>query len=221
MNFDNIVDLIVEEVYKKINESPKNSGKNKLAVVIGENKDNNSFNIVDNTYSIVQYNENIKDCDVVIVPFLCIKGMANLANLTTTTKSEYFIIKMLMSGKKVYVLEDGLHYRKYKNTAPKALYNKYLEFEDKLINFGVEIIQSSNIENKLLNSSSLERLPLVNNVGESEKSGEIRNKKLISEADLRKIYMSGSRVIFVDKKSIITPLANDFIRINNINIIKN
>ncbi|MGL5379455.1 TIGR02536 family ethanolamine utilization protein [Clostridium sp.] len=221
MNFDNIVDLIVEEVYKKIKESPKNSGKNKLAVVIGENKDNNSFNIVDNTYSIVQYNENIKDCDVVIVPFLCIKGMANLANLTTTTKSEYFIIKMLMSGKKVYVLEDGLHYRKYKNTAPKALYNKYLEFEDKLINFGVEIIQSSNIENKLLNSSSLERLPLVNNVGESEKSGEIRNKKLISEADLRKIYMSGSRVIFVDKKSIITPLANDFIRINNINIIKN
>lgn len=221
MNFDNIVDLIVEEVYKKISESPKKSGTNKLAVIIGENRNSSLFNILDNTYSIVQYNENIKDCDVVIIPFLCIKGIANLANLTTTTKSEYFIIKMLMSGKKVYVLEDGLQYRKYKNTAPKALYNKYLEFEDKLINFGVEIIQSLNIESKLLNSSSLEKVPLLSNINEDKKSGEIRHKKLISEADIRKIYMSGSRVIFVDKGSIITPLANDFVRINNIDIIKN
>ena len=49
-------------------------------------------------------------------------------------------------------------------------------------------------------------------------SFEIRNKKLISEMDLRKPFMNGMKSVVIDKKSIITPLANDFIRIHNLKV---
>ncbi|MDO7203363.1 hypothetical protein Q5M85_03115 [Paraclostridium bifermentans] len=34
--------------------------------------------------------------------------------------------------KKVHVMEDGLEYKRYKQTAPKTLYNKYLNFGKEL-----------------------------------------------------------------------------------------
>lgn len=220
MNLDSIVDLIVEEVYKKINMSPKDDKNKKLAVILGDYNFDKYSGMLDNDYKVVKYDESIKECDLVIIPYLCIKGMANLANMTMTSKSEYFIVKMLMSGKKVYVLEEGLQYRKYKHTAPKALYNKYLEFEDSLIKYGIEIIQSPiSLENKLLSVTPEKYEPITELIEVNKPSLEIKNKKLISESDIRRAYMNGVRVVIVDKGSIITPLARDFVKINNISII--
>ncbi|HBB29925.1 MAG TPA: propanediol utilization protein [Clostridiales bacterium] len=50
---------------------------------------------------------------------------------------------------------------------------------------------------------------------------EIKGKKAITEADIKKSYLSGIKTITISKESMITPLAVDFIRINNIKIIRN
>ncbi|MDU7964099.1 MAG: ethanolamine utilization protein, partial [Clostridium perfringens] len=47
----------------------------------------------------------------------------------------------------------------------------------------------------------------------------LSNKKLVSESDLRKPHINGVRTLIVDKKAIITPLAKDYIRINNLNVV--
>ena len=81
------------------------------------------------------------EADIAIVSKLSIKSMANIATLTSINEEENFIINMLLAGKKVYVLESGLEYRKYKNTAPRALYNKYLSFEKELEVYGIDVIE--------------------------------------------------------------------------------
>ena len=85
-----------------------------------------------------------KDCDILLISKLCIKGLSNIAQGTCTTKAENFALEMLLKGKKVYILEDGIEYRKYKNTAPKVLYNKYIKFEEELLAYGIEVIDDLN-----------------------------------------------------------------------------
>ena len=219
MEYDNLVNIIVEELYKKLKETPSNDTRKK-AVVLEKNIDK-YYKMLGNEYEIVSYSENIKDCDVVIVPTLCLKGMGNLANLTCSTKEEHFIIKMLMKGKKIYILEEGMYYKKYKNTAPKQLYSKYLEFERQLINYGIEILGSSlnntyTLQDNIYIDNKLDNAPKR----VANKTAEITNKKLISESDIRRQYITGSNVIVIDSKSIITPLARDFIRLNHIEIMR-
>ncbi|HAT4807034.1 TPA: ethanolamine utilization protein, partial [Clostridioides difficile] len=55
---------------------------------------------------------------------------------------------------------------------------------------------------------------------DNEFSLDLRNKKLISEADLRKPTINGVKNILVNKKSIITPLAVDFMRIHHLKLKK-
>lgn len=49
---------------------------------------------------------------------------------------------------------------------------------------------------------------------------EIKDKKAITESDLKKHYLNGIKTIVISKEAMITPLATDYIRINNIKIIK-
>ena len=221
MEQDNLVNLIVEELYKRIRETPISNDTRKKAVILEKDNIERYYELLGSEYNLISYDENIKDCDAVIIPRLCLKGMGNLANLTCSTKEEHFIIKMLMSGRKVYILEEGMYYKKYKNTAPKQLYSKYLDFERQLINYGIEILGSSmsntyRLEENIYGNNKVD----INTKKVMNKSSEITNKKLISESDVRKHYINGSRVIVIDSNSIITPLARDFIRINHIEIMR-
>lgn len=225
MNYDKLVDLIVKEVYKKLEETNKNIVKHKIAVIIGDVELDpiTKFNL-DEEYTVTSYNEEQLEADIAIVSTLSIKSMANIATLTGINEEENFIINMLLAGKKVYVLENGLEYRKYKNTAPRALYNKYLSFERELKVYGIDIVEFiEKVEDKTTRKEEYKKIEDISiletsNFISEEMSFEIRNKKLISEMDLRKPFMNGMKSVVIDKKSIITPLANDFIRIHNLKV---
>lgn len=221
MNYDKLVDLIVQEVYKKLQESAKSTVKDKTAVIVGEYDLIAAGRALGHSYNVISYGEESVEGDVIIVSTLTIKSMANLATLVGTNDEENFIIKSLMEGKKVYVLEDGLEYRKYKNTAPKALYNKYLDFEKELKLYGINLIEYiGNLVDKIPKKQcdKAEATIEIANPTVDEFSLEIRNKKLISESDLRKPFINGMKTLIIDKKSIITPLASDFIRIHNLKV---
>ncbi|EGT4720742.1 putative ethanolamine utilization protein [Clostridioides difficile 824] len=250
MNYDNLVDLITEEIYKKINSNEIKISNKPKAVIVFE-QDNNKFNLLKDEFEIVEFDKSIRECEIVIVSRLCMRGLSNIALGNSTSDEERFILKMIMKGKKVYVLDEGIEYKKYKDTAPKALYKKFMSFEDEICKFGVEIIKDLNVitKNKLninklninklnikkelestrgskkedtkvldkdvLNLTSVESVKIDN-----EFSLDLRNKKLISEADLRKPTINGVKNILVNKKSIITPLAVDFMRIHHLKLKK-
>lgn len=229
MNYSELVDLIVKEVYTRL-EQPVNAVKSettdnrKVLVVFDEENIEKYNSIVGDNYKIIPYSKDVKDCDVIFASKLCLKGLANLATLNIDTPEHSFMVRMLMKGKKVYILEDGIQYRRYKNTAPKPLYNKYIEFEKELIKHGMDIIESiSSIEHRKSIIEVKEKkveavVSTIENSMMEENSFEIRNKKLISEADLKKPFMNGMKSVVIDKKSIITPLANDFIRLHHLKV---
>lgn len=230
MNYDKLVDLIIEEIYKKINNDELKVSNKPKAVTVFE-QDNSKFNLLRDEFEILEFNKSIKECEVVIVSKLCMRGLSNLALGNSTSDEERFILKMLMKGKKVYVLDEGIEYKRYKDTAPKALYKKFISFEDEIRKFGVEIIKDLNTIAKsklsiqsetteILNKDTISLINTENTNIDNEFSLDLRNKKLISEADLRKPTINGVKNILVNKKSIITPLAVDFMRIHHLELKK-
>lgn len=223
MDYNKLIDLIVDEIYKKINESKVSEVKKSPKCVVLWEKDESRFKPLKDKFEVLSYDDNIKEADMVIVSSLCLRGLSNLSIGNSTSNEERFILKMLMMGKKVYIMEDGLEYKRYKSIAPKALYNKYIAFEQELKKFGVNVVKDIfNIldENKVtykeeINSSET----IIDKAKEATNEVlDLRNKKLISESDLRKPQMNGVSKILVGKKSIVTPLANDFIRIHHLKV---
>lgn len=216
MNYDKMVSIIVEEVLDKLKETPKTNKCSKKAVVF-QHGDLDCFNdFLGKEYNIISYDENIQDCDIAIIPKLTLGTMANLANLNASSIEEKFIITMIMRGKKIYILEGGIEYKIYKDTAPKQLYNKYLNFEKQLINYGIEILNEG-CNSEITSSYHGE---LSSNLSIEDAKSERISKRVITESDIRKIYEKEKNVIIVGDNSILTPLARDFIKINNIEIIK-
>lgn len=234
MDYDNIVNLIVEEIYKKINNKEFTQVSKPKAVVLWD--DVSKFDLLKDEYEVIGFDKSIRSTDILIISKLCMRGLANLALGNSTSDEERFILKMLMKGKKVYILDEGIEYKRYKETAPKALYKKYISYEDEIKTFGVEIVKD--IRNITLNKKQdSKRLSLTDkNMKKEEEfsklqeitsqlmideqSLDLRNKKLISESDLRKPAINGAKNVLVNKKSIVTPLAMDFMRIHRINLKK-
>ncbi|WP_315118590.1 TIGR02536 family ethanolamine utilization protein [uncultured Clostridium sp.] len=222
MDFEKLVDLVVAEVYKRLeNRNEEVFNEKKKLVVLWEDSLEGYKEELTKEYEIYPYEDGIKDCDTVVVSKLCLRGLANLANGMNVSNEERFILKMIMKGKKIFVVNSGVEYKRYSKTAPKILYNKYVEFEEKLKDYGVKFIDSlieikqckDVVKNNVVKEEVSEKCESY-----SKKSLELRNKKLIVESDLRRLYKRDMEEVIIDKKSIITPLASDFIRIQKLNI---
>lgn len=110
MNYDNLVDLITEEIYKKINSNEIKISNKPKAVIVFE-QDNNKFNLLKDEFEIVEFDKSIRECEIVIVSRLCMRGLSNIALGNSTSDEERFILKMIMKGKEVYVLDEGIEYK--------------------------------------------------------------------------------------------------------------
>lgn len=226
MNYDNLVDLIVKEIYKKIEEQALTMENKKKAVVLWDEDTKKYEGILGEDYSLTAYNSSVNECEAIIVSKLCLRGLANIASGISVSEEERFILKMLMMGKKVYIIEEGIEYRKYKSTSPAVLYNKYASFEEDIKKFGVNVIAlNSKVkeEKQVIESTTLKQEVVLKEECLEEQEGgtfEIRRKRLITESDLRKPFMNGMKTVIVDKGSIITPLAADFIRIHHLKLKK-
>ena len=77
---------------------------------------------------------------------------------------------------------------------------------------------------KILNDKSNNSCELktdVNNFNLSNTTqAEIKEKRAITESDLKKHYLNGIKTVVINKDAMITPLATDFIRFNNIKVIR-
>lgn len=224
MNYDEVVNLIVDEIYKKLNKDKTFKKQlKKTAIVMTENNINEIKRTLEGDYEILIYGKDLDliEADLIIIPTLSLKAMANLATLVTDEVKEEFIVRMLMMGKEVYVLENGLEYRRYKNTAPKALYSKYLDFEQQIKLNGIQVIGyigevKKNSKNLLEDIESCEEVKEITSI--SSRDMDLRNRKAINELEIKNRIVPSIETIIIDKKSIITPLAADFIKTHNLRV---
>lgn len=104
---------------------------------------------------------------------------------------ENAITKSLINNKQVYVLKSGL---RHKNISNKAVFEKYNSYLKTIISYGVKVIDCT-----------------------EEIFSAKNHKKLLTAADLSS---SGERTVTLGKNTIVTPLAIDYAKENNITIIR-
>lgn len=213
MDYDKMVSIIVEEVLDKLKETPTMNNHTKKAIVFQNGSLDCFYNLLGREYELISYDKSIKEGDVLIIPQLTLTMMANLANLNSSKDEEKFVLEMLMKGKKIYIFEQGLEYRRYKDTAPKQLYNKFLEFENQLLNYGIEML------NENLNDQSYHKEVSLQQHVETIK-GEKISKKVITESDVRRLHEKGENLVILGENTILTPLAKDFVKMNHMEIVK-
>lgn len=220
MDYEKLIESICSEVCRRLQSMDHIPPKKKTAIVMWDN-DKNHYSAIDHIFDIRSFEDRKQGFDIIIVANLCLRGLSTLALGTNVSEEERFILTSLLRGKKIYVLESGLEYRKYKETAPKQLYDNYVNYEEQLKNYGVKLIAS--VSDLLMDFQLEQGVPFeVKNERNltNEKSKSIE-KKLITEKDLFQLREQGIVKIFTDKSSIITPLAKDFIKNHHIIVEKN
>ena len=199
MDIEKIVDKVFKEVVKQLQTE-----KREKALIIGSQKDNDACCA---QYDCVPFSEadDQESFQHIIITEMSNKMLFNLANGNYDTPEEEYILNHLLQGKRVRVSADGVDFFKYKDTAPKALYETYLSYYSKLKAYGISFVT----ENEHENESSAD--PNKDVESPNRKEGRI-NKRIITELDLQKQLLEKKTYILIPEKSIITPLADDYLK---------
>ena len=217
MDRESFIQDIVDELMKRLQmESYR-------VYVIGDIPDTKYNNQGIEFLSCSSYNT---DDDIVLITAMSPIMLANLANGLAKTREEDIILNRLLNGKKVFILEDAFEYQRYRRTAYKALFHLYQDYEMKLRNYGILVIQTPIEifkESIYYNKRQYQQITDQNYNG-NDVSNDIfgkvdwRKKHLLLEKDFKDSRLNRNRVVLITKDCIITPMARDYIREHQIHI---
>lgn len=245
MDMDKLINAITEEVMRRVNVLQEQMNENSQRILIAASDKSEMYKSVVNKIdffpnkidSLENMNEEMDCYENIILCGLDNRELANLALGVQCGQKEQVAIKGILKGKRIFLIEEGIEYRKYHNTSNKVFYSMYMEYERKLISYGITLVRKENILEalntknvctpcqcgcalELQNEMNIES-DIKNEVPSLKEENNITDftdKKLVSEADLRKMLRNGIRAINIRKRTVLTPLAKDFIRINHINV---
>ncbi len=169
-----------------------------------------------------------EDMDIEDYNFIIIQGMSNFQLVTSSllvpgTNISKLILRAGLTGKKVYVESDSIEYKRYEDTIDKGLKEKFESYEKSIAQYGVKILKAQSIVDDIqapeVNISVRDETASQQQVHQSTECCTL-SKRLITEQDLRKVIQQGKKTVRIGKNSLITPLAKDYIKINNICLIK-
>lgn len=219
MNINELIDIVVKEVMKKIQQNLL-----KVLVVSKDDTWDIKLNKIPVSFDRINlYNEGIPlenfDC-VVIDRFSNIDLVAS-ALLLPITENAKLILKSISKDKLIYINRDGIEFKRNLGNYGNNILNRLEIYENDIVNYGVKILTSDEIligieeSTKLKTNSDIKST--YNNKYKSNDLYEI-NKKLVTEKNLLNAYQNGYKNVKIKNSSIITPLAKDFIKDNNITI---
>ncbi|NBI06144.1 hypothetical protein D3Z33_04625 [Senegalia massiliensis] len=215
INIDKLVEYLTKEVMKKINSNTVQ--KDKILVI---NKEENDFRIKDDNFRIDYLYEIDEDLEIdsykyIIVSDFTKDQLIDISMGKSTDNVSSIVTEGILKGKSISILTDGVEYHKYKNTSNKNFYNMLKSYEEKLISFGISFVDKENITEIFYDKKEEE-----SKISLDKQDFYTINNKIITEAILEDIYRKGYKNILINKNTIVTPLAKDYIRINNITISK-
>lgn len=202
MNQEAFVQLIVQKVMERIG---------KEAWYVPEPEQNESFiaYLLETAGDQVRLVDSANEAEVVCLPQTSAKLFAEVAKGYGDLPHTEEILTHLAKGKKVCILEEGIPYRKHAATCPEKLYEKWLSYEAVAMSYGVRIV------NREALFSSKGACLSKNTVD----SGVCQiNQRIITEKVLSLIPNRNAQRIEILTDAIVTPLAQDYIRQEQLHI---
>lgn len=211
MEYENLVDEILYELEKRLKINANFLQMKKKLIVIGK-FDKKSFMPLETIFDIQPFESETTNFDCIIVTSLSIEMMSRIALGCGGEDGESFLLKALLNGKNVYLLESSLFYKKYKKTAFKFIYRLYSEYECKLLQYGMKkITDITDILNEKFQSCEIYE-------NTQELKVDFTGKKLLQETEFIKNHIKELSCVYIDNHCIITPLAKDYIKNHHLTI---
>ncbi len=167
LSYDALVELVTKEVLNQIGDSlfvsDKKLNNKPLALVVGDTKNLPKFALDKYSFQNIEtYNGNIEKYECVFLSKLTFTDLADCALARDSSNVSCAVIKALLNGKKVYLLESGLPHRKYKATANRSFYSAVEGYVNTLRSFGVEIIREQwhgiNLDRNAIADNSVDKV---------------------------------------------------------------
>lgn len=223
MNEEQIIDEVVRELYKRLTAKVVKP----CAYVIGP-VELPFVEELKEHYDVITKRNEVLEMDFIVITNLTVSMLAHIAQGCCQTSSEEEILEALLEGKPVYVLEEGIVYRNYRQSAHKALYTMFMEFEEKIERFGIQKVKRvSEILARKDSVSSKGIMKEIEHAKEVEDTKEVQytkevqfGRRLLLEKDLKELGVNCSMALRIPKNCIITPMAQDYIREHQINIVR-
>ena len=212
-NLDKIVDLITDRLMDKLQvDSYKSS-----VFVIGAF---DTPDILDREgYQVVK---NSSSADIILVESIGFDAMLRIASLCPLTADEAVVIKSLLKGKKVLVLNESFDYHQYKQTSKALLFQDLQEQYEKLIRYGVQFYKKeelvSILEESTESTGGENNKPVQDVTKNSSTPKTVEKVGLLTEKKLIEMNLSDNDSIRLKKGMIVTALAKDYLKRHNINI---
>lgn len=235
MDNDRLIQAITEEVMKRLMDMLKKEKVFPLIrkkVLVLNNSDNQNSKIqsqiVNENYDIsyIEDMSNVEDYECIVIESINNLELANLSLGLPGGEKEKIIIDAILKGKNICLLSEGIEFKKFKNKCNNNFYNMYKAYEDKLREFGIKIIKQNEIkefmdnlsECKEINGKKEQTSASCSNI--KKEYSDLTSRRLVSEIDLRRVMVNGNKNVSISQKTIVTPLAKDFIRMNGLNLVR-
>lgn len=223
------LELIIDEVFKRIMD------KTRQNEMVTEERSTKMFLQCDGSLlSIAGYETVILDAvkdknqfrnyEFLVISELSIDEMAASVSGLSINEKTRVLRQFLLTGKPVYVIEEGLEHRAYKAIANPVFYNLFKEQEMKLIQYGLRIMTAVALESAL-GSEEKKPSPEIFKKETSEQSAvsvlasDIQYstvKKLINHELAKQLAVEAT--IILKTGTLITPYAKDVFKESNTTI---
>lgn len=220
MDLSIFIDSVVKEVMKRLEiELPKTLFIGKE----GELKDElDKASIKYVWYECCEDNIDIMNFDYILIDGISNFELVSSALLVPGTNISKLLFKARLTNKNIYIEKDNIEYKKYLNAIDKGLEKQLRYYEDCIISYGVKIMTAAEILMELESYETHEIDVNKLNSNDVSKTADVYkfDKKVITEQDLKKLMHHGNKKFRVGKGSIITPLAIDYMKTNEMSLFK-
>ncbi|MGO3732673.1 MAG: hypothetical protein ACTJHC_05785 [Vagococcus sp.] len=180
---------LVKLITEKVIRKIEEASEKSLAVNTESTHSCQPTTLVDKNSEVLSKDETL------ILNQLSLETLSRVAQMMPSTTEESQIIDRLLSKKSVTVLKSGREYASRLATCSYAMKRDIIGYEQKWQSFGATFVEENELKKKE------------------------PGKELLSVNKLKKLVRSGCKEIEILPSTIVTPLAKDFIREHQLNLI--
>lgn len=227
------LELIIDEVFKRIMDKTK---QNEMATAAIPNKmflqcDGRLLSIagyetvlLDTVLDMDKDQNQFQRYEFLVITKLSIDEMAASVSGLAINEKTRVLRQFLLTGKTVYVIEEGLEHRAYKAIANPVFYNIFKDQETKLIQYGMRIMSAVALEAALVSEEKTGSPEIFkkeifekSEVGVPSTGIQYSTEKKLISHELAKQLAVESKIV-LKTGTLITPYAKDVFRESNTTI---
>ncbi|HEM6371399.1 TPA: hypothetical protein U2D20_000575 [Streptococcus suis] len=204
---DNL-EFLVQEITNRLLDRLQESSPKQTLFIIGDKSKfthSNEFVMLDCA----------EDAEKILALGLTVDSILRIANLCPFNSVEKEVIENLLAGRTVLIPSEDLNLEHYRHSSKALLYQELLDKKHKLEQFGVQFYSQGSLSNPI--KQNKETLSSFDKTVEKKVS---KKAKLLTESRLRSLDLADDSEFHVEKGTIITALARDYLNRRRITIIE-